>query len=294
MTFKYSASDRALARSAYETLEPFHVLAYFSPEIKGACADTGLDFHGWYVGARGAPLGPCDASVVAAAFFNFSPAVVTPGWDAAKAVGLDVVDSRRYQMLDETLRPILGDRIGDPVIDELADRYAEKAAALPMGGRPLAAAWARSAPPVESHVRLWHSIAIIREWRGDAHIAALVIAGLDRLEALVLHESPHPDPTLRRRALGKKIVMITRGWSDEDWDAAADRLIARGLLERTESGEAMTAAGAELYDHLEELTDDAAAAAWAGDPKAEELLTATKPFVKAVIDSGVLPGTKKK
>ncbi|WP_207843503.1 SCO6745 family protein [Williamsia soli] len=294
MTFKYSASDRALARAAYETLEPFHVLAYFSPEIKGACADTGLDFHGWYVGARGAPLGPCDASVVAAAFFNFSPAVVMPGWDAAKAVGLDVVDARRYQMLDETLRPILGDRIGDPLLDELADRYAEKAATLPMGGRPLAAAWASSTPPTQSHVRLWHSIAIIREWRGDAHIAALVTAGLDRLEALVLHESPHPDPTLRRRTLGKKLVMITRGWSEEDWDAAVDRLVGRGLLERTDSGEAMTAAGGELYDHIEELTDDAAAGAWAGDPKSEEILSATKPFVKAVIDSGVLPGTKKK
>ncbi|MBA4021296.1 MAG: hypothetical protein C0482_02940 [Gordonia sp.] len=294
MTFKYSGSDRALARAAYETLEPFHVLAYFSPEIKGACADTGLDFHGWYVGARGAPLGPCDASVVAAAFFNFSPAVVTPGWDAAKAVGLDVVDARRYQMLDETLRPILGDRIADPALDELADRYAEKAATLPMGGRPLAAAWAASTPPTQPHVRLWHSIAIIREWRGDAHIAALVIAGLDRLEALVLHESPHPDPTLRRRALGKKLVMITRGWSDDDWDAAVERLVARGLLERTETGEAMTAAGGELYDHIEDLTDDAAAAAWAGDSKSEELLSATKPFVKAVIDSGVLPGTKKK
>lgn len=294
MTYKYSASDRAIARAAYEALEPFHVLAYFSPEIKNACADTGLDFHGWYVGARGAPMGPCDASVVAAAFFNFSPTVVTPGWDAAKAVGLDVVNARRYQMLDETLRPILGDRIGDPVIDELADRYAEKAAALPMGGRPLAAAWARSTPPTEPHVRLWHSIAIIREWRGDGHIAALVVAGLDRLEALVLHESPHPDPTLRRRALGKKLVMITRGWSDEEWDGAVDRLVSRGLLERTETGETMTAAGAELYDHLEELTDDAAAGAWSGDAKAEELLSATRPFVKAVIDAGVLPGTKKK
>jgi len=294
MTLRYSESDRAIARAAYETLEPFHVLAYFSPEIKNACADTGLDFHGWYVGARGAPLGPCDASVVAAAFFNFSPTVVTPGWDAAKAVGLDVVNARRYQMLDETLRPILGDRIGDPVIDELADRYAEKAAALPMGGRPLAAAWAGATPPTEPHVRLWHSIAIFREWRGDAHIAALVVAGLDRLEALVLHEAPHPDPTLRRRALGKKLVMITRGWSEDDWSAAVDSLTARGLLERTEGGEAMTAAGAELYDHLEDLTDDAATIAWSGDPKADELLSATKPYVKAVIDSGVLPGTTKK
>lgn len=294
MALKYSASDRAIARAAYETLEPYHVLAYFSPDLKGARDDTGLDFHGWYVGARAAPMGPCDASVVAAAFFNFNPTMVAAGWDAAKAVGLDVVDARRNQALDESLGHILGERIDDPVIGELADRYAEKAGALPMGGRPLAAAWARSTPPTEPHVRLWHSIAIIREWRGDAHVAALALAGLDRVEALVLHESQHPDPALRRRALGKKIVMITRAWSEDDWNCAVDSLSARGLLERAETGEAMTTAGAELYDHLEELTDDAAAAPWSGDPDAENLLSATRPYVKAVIDSGVLPGTKKK
>lgn len=294
MTPKYSVSDRAIARAAYETLEPFHVLAYFSPDLQSAYSDTGLDFYGWYMGARAAPMGQCDASVVAAAFFNFSPTVVTPGWEAAKAVGLDVVDARRYQMLDETLGRILGDRIDEPMIGELADRYAEKAAALPMGGRPLSAAWARSTPPTAPHVRLWHSIAIIREWRGDAHVAALVVSGLDRLEALVLHEAQHPDPALRRRVLGKKLVMITRGWSEDDWSAAVDSLAARGLVERTEVGEAMTAAGAELYDHLEQLTDDAAAIAWSDDPNAEDLLSATRPYVKAVIDSGVLPGTKKK
>ncbi|WP_030166643.1 MULTISPECIES: hypothetical protein [Actinomycetes] len=294
MTLKYSESDRALARAAYETLEPFHVVAYFSPDIKAACADTGLDFHGWYVGARGAPLGPCDASVVAAAFFNFSPAVVGPGWDAAKAVGLEVVNDRRYQMLDETLGRALGDHVGNPVLDELADRYAQKAADLPMGGRTLAAAWANSKPPTQPHVRLWHSIAIVREWRGDAHIAALVTAGLDRLEALVLHEAQHPDPTVRRRLLGKKLVMVTRGWSEDDWSAAAANLRARGLVEQAESGEILTAAGADLYNHIEELTDDAAAAAWCTDGDTEQLLTATEPFVKSVIDAGILPGTKKK
>jgi hypothetical protein len=294
MTLKYSASDRALARAAYETLEPFHVVAYFSPDIKAACSDTGLDFHGWYMGARAAPMGPCDASVVAAAFFNFSPTVVTPGWDAAKAVGLDVVNARRYQMLDETLGRALGERAADPVLEQLADRYAEKAATLPMGGRPLAAAWARAQPPTEPHVRLWHSIAIVREWRGDAHVAALVVSGLDRLEAVVLHEAQHPDPTVRRRLLGKKLVQITRGWSDDEWTAAADSLRERGLLDQAGSDDTMTAAGAELYNHIEDLTDDAAAAAWSDKSDTSELLTATKPFVKAVIDAGILPGTKKK
>jgi hypothetical protein len=56
----------------------------------------------------------------------------------------------------------------------------------------------------------------------------------------------------------------------------------------------MTSAGADLYNHIEDLTDDAAAAAWCDRSETEELLSATKPFVKSVIDSGILPGTTKK
>jgi hypothetical protein len=87
--------------------------------------------------------------------------------------------------------------------------------------------------------------------------------------------------------------MRTRGWSEDEWAAAADGLRARGLIEVSESGELLTAAGADLYNHIEALTDDAAAAAWSIDGT-EQLLNATRPFVKSVIDSGILPGTKKK
>src|SRR5262249_49496950 len=47
-----------------------------------------------------------------------------------------------------------------------------------------------------------------------------------------------------------------RGWTDEQWDAAADRLAARGLLD---TDGAVTAAGVAAHQAVEEATDNAAA-----------------------------------
>ncbi|NDZ97617.1 hypothetical protein G3I13_21475 [Streptomyces sp. SID6673] len=281
------------ARKAYESIEPFHVLAYFNRGLRAAQEDTGLDGHGFYVGARASPMGECHASVVTSSFYNFASDLIATSWDAARAVGLEKVAARRVQMLDEQLRSILGDRIGDTEIVELTNRYRELAEGLPFGGRPLASAWAAATPPDEPHVALWHAIAVLREWRGDNHIAVLVNHDLDALDAVIFHEAELPDPTIRRRTLGRKLIQLTRGWSDDDWDASVDRLIGRGLATRVESGERLTDAGLDVYRAIEDETDAITAQAWA-KPGVDELLQRTRPYVKAVIDAGVLPGTRKK
>lgn len=281
------------ARTAYESLEPFHVLAYFNPGLGAAQSDTGLDPYGFYVGARGAPLGDCSPSVVISTFYNFSPGLIVDAWEKARAHGLERVAARREQMLDEQLRDILGERVDDPTIAELAQHYADVAATLPMGGRSLAAAWAAASVPDTPHMALWHNIAILREWRGDNHIAVLVTHGLDGIDAAAFHEADLLDPTIRRRTLGKKMTLLTRGWTDADWEASIDRLVGRGLAERTDSGHRLTADGAALYDDIEASTDALGESVWS-TPGLAETVQQTKPLVKAVIDAGVLPGTSKK
>lgn len=293
MTSSVGESDQQRARRAYETIEPFHVLAYFNRGLREAQQDTGLDGHGFYVGARGAPMGDCDAAVVTAAFFNFSADVITPAWQAARDVGLDRVAARRDQMLDEQLRAVLGDLVEDPEIRDLEKRYREIAADLPMGGRPLAAGWNASPVPDVPHVALWQAIAILREWRGDNHIAVLVNHQFGGLDAVVFHEAQLPDPTIRRRVLGRKLVQLTRGWSDEAWEGSVDRLVARGLATRTDDGHQLSDAGVSLYQAMEAETDALTAPAWSGSG-VDDLLERTRPYVKAVIDAGVLPGTRKK
>ncbi|MGZ8177261.1 SCO6745 family protein [Williamsia sp. SKLECPSW1] len=293
---RYDDVQRARARTAYETLEPLNVLAYFHPGIGQAQSDTGLDPYAWYVGARGAPLGDCVGSVVSAAFFNFNPAIVEPGWAAARRVGLDVVHARREEMLAGALGDIWGERAASDEVRALADRLLAVGGSVPMAGRTLASAWAEATPPDDPAVRLWHAVSVLREWRGDGHVAALTAAGFDRVEAVVFHEASHPDPAVRKRGLGKKISQLTRGWSDGDWDAASSALLDRGLLRETgpDERDALSDAGGALYDELEVITDDAAAAAWKDVDDFDDLIRRIRPYIKAVLDAGVLPGTKKK
>ncbi|KQU56501.1 hypothetical protein ASG84_20250 [Rhodococcus sp. Leaf278] len=284
----------ALARAAYKTLEPFHVTAYFNPELGTAYEDTGLDGHAWYVGARAAPMGLCAPSVVAAAFYNFNPALIERAWPAAVAVGLDAVSDRRWALLDSVLGTALGSLADDAALATLAGRLGDIGDTASFAGRPLAAAWHSTERPDVPHLALWHSITVLREWRGDGHLAALIDAELDPVEAAVFHEAVRPTPQAGRRALGKRITQLTRQWSDSEWDSAAERLATRGLLTISSDGETLTDNGTALDQHIEDRTDAMASAVWRDVPGAEELITSARPYVKAVIDAGFLPGTKKK
>ncbi len=284
-------ATESLSRLAYETLEPFHILAYFNPGLGSAQEDTGLDGHAFYVGARGAPLGPCAAPVGSAAFYNFNPDLVAKSWQAAVDAGLDRVHERRHAMLDDSLRQILGDSADDALLDELAAEYTRLAANLPLGGRPLAAAWASAPIPDTPRLRLWQAIAVLREWRGDNHIAALVLHGLNGFDAAVFHEAQLPDPSVKRRVMGKRVVLLTRGYAEQDWEDSIDRLVEAGLADRSDDGHRLTAQGAAVYDDIEATTDAAGESLWAGS---SELLGRTRPIVKAVLDAGVLPGTRHK
>lgn len=286
-------TSTTLARAAYKTLEPFHVTAYFNPELGSAHEDTGLDGHAWYVGARAAPMGACAPSVVAAAFYNFNPVLIERAWPAAVAAGLDAVSDRRWTLLDSVLGTALGSLANDPALAEVAGRLREIGDTASFAGRPLSAAWHRAERPDIPHLALWHSITVLREWRGDGHLAALIDAELDPTEAAVFHEAVRPTPQPGRRALGKRITQLTRQWSESEWDSAAERLATRGLLTTSSEGETLTDDGTALDQHIEERTDAMASAVWRNVPDAEHVIASARPYVKAVIDAGFLPGTKK-
>ena len=281
----------SIARAGYETLEPYHVLSYFNPHNRAIGERLRLSRAGMYVGGRAAPLGRCPSALVAATFYSFSPEVIAFGWGEALASGLEEVHAGRAEAVDASLREALGERVAAPEIAEVVGALRAGIVDASYAGRPLAAAWAASPWPDEPHLQLWHAITVVREHRGDGHIAALVLAGLSPVESIVLHEAPHPDPALRRSTLGKAMLLASRGWREEDWEEATDALLRRGVLDGEGS---MTAAGAELYDRLERETDAAAAGLWATVPEAEETIRRARPFVKAVIDAGYLPGTRRK
>ncbi|HEY9369668.1 SCO6745 family protein, partial [Streptomyces sp.] len=146
-------------------------------------------------------------------------------------------------------------------------------------GRPLAAANAELPWPDAPHLVLWQAATVLREHRGDGHLAALLVAGLDPVEALVSFAAIG--------AAGER-VFESRGWSPAEWAAARARLVARGLVEADGT---VTEAGRALRDEVERRTDELAAAPWAAlgpDDTARLADLLGEPWL-AFLASGLLP-----
>ncbi|WP_246491180.1 SCO6745 family protein [Actinomadura alba] len=158
----------------------------------------------------------------------------------------------------------------------LARRAAEAAGTA---GRPLAAANAELPWPDPPHLVLWQAATILREHRGDGHLAALLTAGLDPVESLVSFAGIGAAPVA---------AFAGRGWSEEEWAAARDRLAARALLD--DAGVA-TERGRALRAEVERRTDELAAEPWRslGAADSARLSDLLGPFWLEVLGTGLLP-----
>jgi hypothetical protein len=127
-------------------------------------------------------------------------------------------------------------------------------------------------------LQLFHALTLLREYRGDGHIAVLVAEGVSGLESAVLHVAQGDAWT--REPLRKR-----RGWSSEQWDAAAERLRARGWLDESER---FTEQGAAARAHVEARTDDLALPAWErlGEQDCKRLRALVRPLSTAVVEAG--------
>jgi hypothetical protein len=140
-------------------------------------------------------------------------------------------------------------------------------------GRPLAGGYADLDWPDLPHLILWHSQSILREYRGDGHIALLVTHGLSGLDALVTHA-----------AMGEvsvRVLQTTRAWNSEQWDTATEDLRSRGWL--ADGPElALSEWGAAQRQDIEDQTDLLAAAPYSalGDSDCEELRSLARPWSK--------------
>jgi hypothetical protein len=191
------------------------------------------------------------------------------------------------------LRTLLTLPAGEPVpapVTTVGDRLADVAADLDCAGRPLGAANAALPVPAEPLARLWHAATVLREHRGDGHIAALVAADLDAPEALALRagvdRAVNGAPGHVAAGWSRDQMQPARGWTDDEWDAAAARLAERGLLE---SDGTATTAGVALHRDIEHTTDVAAARPWTAlpDSQVEELADLLLPVTTAC--AAVLP-----
>lgn len=271
-------------RQMWHLLEPLHAVVYYAPEAFDEAAALGYGVtERWpaYFAWRAAPLGAVGSARVTSAFYSFAPAMtaryVPAGWDVATPAA---VLAARLRAVDRAYRAVLGeDVVHGPGLAEAAALARRAAGAAGTAGRPLAAANAELPWPDAPHLVLWQAATILREHRGDGHLAALLAAGLDPAEALV---------SFAAVGAAAEATFASRGWTEAEWGAARERLAARGLVRPDGTA---TEAGRALRAEVERRTDELAAAPWAAlGPEATARLCDLLggPWL-TVIGSGLLP-----
>ncbi|MGV8873044.1 MAG: SCO6745 family protein [Rhodococcus sp. (in: high G+C Gram-positive bacteria)] len=276
--------DAKTAGRTSRALELIHSTTYFLPETQEALVATGLPPRACYFAGRAAPLGQVGAGVVAATFYNFNRESIAPlipaAWEIASP---DAIMSIRYDTLDAAFGRLLGPEVLTSAdMAEAAELASIAARGIPGDdGRPLYAAYAELEWPTAPHLAFWHALTLIREYRGDGHIAALQTAGLNGLEALITH-------TATGYGFDKEFARKRRGWSSEQWDSAVSSLSDRELLS---SDGSLSPDGKNLRKLVEDITDDLALAPWAalGEDGAARLVSLATPWRDAIVGQGVFP-----
>jgi hypothetical protein len=246
---------RDAARALARAIEPVVAQVFFAPECHERYAALGfgpsprttsggvaLPDGAAYFTSRGSALGQAPGHLVAAAFGVFNPEVVVPavayGWTLTDAA--TIADERVLGGTEQLVR-LLGER--PEGVDRANELLARATAPLEPWGRALFAGTLSQPLPGTPLGDLFRLGDRLREFRGDSHIAAWVAAGFDAVEIGLLTE-PYWGLPLRT-------YVRTRAWSDEDLDAAEERLRAAGLVDNS----GLTDAGRAARESIEVATD---------------------------------------
>lgn len=268
-----------LARAAHKVIEPLHSMVYFVPEAGERYAAAGLKggLRGYFA-SRSAALGVVPAEVVIATFYNFSPALVRKAipsaWDSVTPAALLAA---RYDAVDAAWTRLLGEaELKSEEMAEAAGLAREACAAIApqIEGRPLYAGHAALPWPEPEHLQLWHAATLLREHRGDGHIAALVLAGLSGLEASVTYIT-------YGSALNEELQRQTRGYSEDEWAQSKASLQKQGILDADNQ---FTDIGRQQRDQIEAQTDVAAATPYEalGEQRTQRLIELARPWARSI------------
>ena len=267
----------SVARRMHRLVEPICLVTFFSEEPNDALMALGFrNYWDGYFAARAAPLGLVPAEVVHAAFYNFAEGEVARHiphvWETATP---EAAFAARERGCVAALRRILGDLADSPGLARAADLATKAATSAPTEGRIMYAGLRALPLPEEPVARLYHAATMLREHRGDGHVAALVAEGIGGTEAHVLHALSEGMPA-------EKFGRVHH-LPKAQLAAVVDGMRARGLVDG--SGW-LTAAGRASKERVESLTDDLAAPAYDGlEPGELDQLIADLEPVAATLDA---------
>lgn len=265
------------ARILRNLVEPIAAAVYFAPEATEEYKALGLNYFEGYFTSRGACLGRAPWTVICAAFAAFKPSAVeravTQGWDKTTP---ELVLAARARAAEAQLTRLLGPPDGDleratAILRDITD-------GVDRSGRMLFAGLSARPWPGTPMGDFSHAADLAREHRGDGHIAAW-IPHVDSCEVTVLTEL--------YSGMQPRTYVFTRGYDNDDVDAAYTRLTDRGLLD---ADGALTGAGRELRTAIEAQTDrtEREVMERLGD-RTDELFALLAPRARAVVNGGGYP-----
>ena len=244
----------SMARRLFQLVEPVAVVTYMAEEPTAAVMALGrLTMWDAYFAGRAAPLGrEVPASVVHALFYNFADGEVARHiprvWDVVTPEAAIVA---RRQGSVAALRRILGDLADAAGVARAADLLTKAGTSARTEGRALYAAVRTLPLPTEPVARLWHGANLLREHRGDGHVAALMTMGVGGTESHVLHALSEGMPA---EEFGRVAHL-----PEAQLAAVVDEMHARGLIG---ADGWLSAAGRQTKERVESLTDVLAAPAY--------------------------------
>ena len=236
----------SLARQMWESVERYHQLCYWAPEVREEATDVGLKgFFMNYFATRVAPLGTISPEAVQSLVFYYAPQrihrAIPDAWNYSTP---EAILDARYRGMDRALQRELAGLIDGPEVSVAAEITRKAVEAIDGTGRTLFAGWNARRWPDIPHLALWHGCTVLREHRSGCHLMALALEGLDGCQSVVTQVAVDEAPA--------QWIHDEAGWTTEAVKQALFRLRTKGWLDDEDRA---TSKCYEGRQRVEQLTD---------------------------------------
>jgi hypothetical protein len=279
------------ARRLRDAIEPIAMVHVHSEEAREQYAALGLARFAGYVLGRAGTLGLPPAPLVVASFGVFEPEMLTGIYESALTTATvpDVLAAKQAGAV-RCLHRVLGDdgqkgQLRD--VEEVVTVLRGGLDRAPLFAKPLFAGLRALDWPGDAWGRLWHAANLLREFRGDAHLAALLGAGIGPVGANLLTEA--------HLGIATRDHTRTRSWAEADITAALDDLLDRRLLVLEQHTAVLTERGAALRREIEDVTEAALDPVLEGmEHGLDRVVERCTGWSRALRDAGAFPDDEQK
>jgi len=177
LTTLASMTNQELLAATCPIINDLGAAFYFIPSTATVGKELGLRGMEFYILGRGGPMGNCDGVAVAAAFGFFKPSMLSGIWsDAAAKVDPRTAGRAHLECAANLGRAKLS---GVPNLDKIVEALDAVNNAADPDGLSLYAAIRTEKLADDAPGRAMQLIAVLREFRGSAHILGLRASGID-------------------------------------------------------------------------------------------------------------------